>query len=50
MLRGLLWWTIGLSVLLLFLLAYGLVVLVDDALGWVEREINSAFDARFGDW
>jgi hypothetical protein len=50
MLRGLLWWTIGLSVLLIFLAGYGVVTGIDNALGWVEGKINAAFDARYGDW
>ncbi len=50
MLRGLLWWTIGLSCLLLFLAGYAVMTGIDNALGWVEGKIKAAFDARYGDW
>ncbi|GEM_PF-1745525 len=47
---ALFWLLVGLLVLLAFVVANALMAVVDGTLGWVEHEINAAFDARFGDW
>lgn len=44
------WLLVGLLVLLAFVIADAVMAVVDDGLGWVEREINAAFEERFGDW
>jgi hypothetical protein len=49
-LRAVFWLLVGLLVLLLFVVANAVMAFVDSGLGWVGREINAAFDERFGDW
>lgn len=43
--HALFWWLVGLLVLMVFIIVYALLAVVDDCLGWVERKINTQFDA-----
>lgn len=47
---ALFWLSVGLLVLLAFVVANAVLAVVDAALGWVEGEINAAFDERFRGW
>ncbi len=47
---ALFWLLVGLLVLLAFVVADAVMAVIDDGLGWIQSEINAAFEERFGDW